>query len=447
MAETFVPTQISPSALEFLTEQNGEPKWFQEIRRQGWEAFEQIPMPTPRDEEWRRTDLKAFRFEHYTPIALPNYDGVASVEALPDYLQPFLHPGTEEGNVSGLLVHHGAKSVYRWLSEEAERKGVIFTDMATALQQHPELLQGRLHQLIPPDTTKFVALHAALMNAGAVIYVPPRVRLELPLYLFFWLDMQQASLFDHLLIVADKDSEVIVLVHYASPQGGFSALSSGGVEIYAEPTSQVHFISMQEWGRRVYDFHFVRANIRQDAYLRWCLTAFGGKLWRVNCHSRLAERGAITDMLGMSVGDGIQRFDHHTFQEHIAPKCKSDSLFKVVLLDRASSVYRGLIKVHPNAQGTDAYQANRNLLLSQRAKTDSMPLLEIEANEVRCTHGATVGRLDENQLFYLMSRGLSKKQAEKIVVDGFLKPVIDKVPVSWFSEKMQALLDVKMLSL
>jgi Fe-S cluster assembly protein SufD len=260
------------------------------------------------------------------------------------------------------------------------------------------------------------------------------------------LDAERSSLFDHVLVIADKESEVVVLTHYASPQGEFSALSSGAVEIFAEPGARVFFISLQEWGERVYDFHFVRANIRQDAYMRWVLTAFGGKLWRINCHSRLSEPGASTDMLGMSVGTGIQQFDHHTFQEHVAPQCKSDLLFKVVLMDRASSIYRGLIKVHKNAQGTDAYQANRNLLLSPKAKADSMPLLEIEANEVRCTHGATIGRVDELQLFYLMSRGISRRQAEKIIVDGFLRPVIDKVPVQWFGEKMQSLLDAKMLA-
>ncbi|MER3501684.1 MAG: Fe-S cluster assembly protein SufD [Candidatus Fervidibacterota bacterium] len=444
MTELVVPTQISQEALEFLVARNGEPEWVREIRWQAWEWFEQIPMPTPRDEEWRRTDLKAFRLSDYAPLSLPTYDGVPSVDALPDELKRFLHPGAEESNVVGVLIHHGAKAVFRWLSEEAERKGVVFADMATALQHHAEQVRQYLHQLISPSETKFVALHAALMNAGAFIYVPPRVRLELPLHLFFWLDAERTSLFDHVLVVADRESEVIVLAHYASPQGDFSALSSGAVEIFVEPRAKVHFVSLQEWGNRVYDFHFVRAHICRDAYLRWCLTAFGGKLWRINCHSRLAEPGASTDMLGMSVGAGIQQFDHHTFQEHAAPFCRSDLLFKVVLMDRASSIYRGLIKVHKGAQGTDAYQANRNLLLSPRARADSMPLLEIEANEVRCTHGATIGRVDEQQLFYLMSRGLSRRQAEKLIVDGFLAPVIAKVPINWFAQKMQQLLDAKM---
>jgi len=446
MEKLVLPTQISREALEFIIGLNGEPGWVQELRRKAWEVFEQTPMPTPKDEEWRRTDLKAFKLSEYAPISLPSYDGIPSVDALPDELQRFLHPRAEEGNVAGLLVHHGAKAVYRWLSEEAESKGVIFADMATALREHANLLSDKLHQLVPPNETKFVALHAGLMNAGAFLYVPPRVRLELPLHLFFWLDAERTSLFDHLLIIADKESEVVVMAHYASPQGNFSALSSGAVEIFAEPGSQVYFISLQEWGDRVYDFHFVRADIRRDAYMRWVLTAFGGKLWRINCHSKLSEPGASTDMLGMSVGAGTQQFDHHTFQEHVAPQCRSDLLFKVVLMDRASSIYRGLIKVHKNAQGTDAYQANRNLLLSPKAKADSMPLLEIEANEVRCTHGATIGRVDEQQLFYLMSRGIPRRQAEKIIVDGFLRPVIDKVPVQWFGDKMQALLDAKMLA-
>lgn len=446
MAELVLPTQISREALEFIIKRNSEPSWVQKLRQNAWEVFEQIPMPTPKDEEWRRTDLKALKLNEYVPISFPDYDGFPSIEALPEKLLQSLHSAVEKDNVAGLIVHHGAKAVYQWLSEEAKRKGVIFTDIATALRDYPELLNGRLHQLITPSENKFVALHAALMNSGAFVYVPPRVRLELPLHIFFWLDAERSSLFDHLLIVADEESEVIVLAHYASPQGEFAALSSGAVEIFAEPSSQVHFISLQEWGNRVYDFHFVRANIRRDAYMRWVLTAFGGKLWRINCHSRLVEPGASTDMLGMSVGAGVQQFDHHTFQEHVAPQCKSDLLFKVVLMDRASSIYRGLIKVHKNAQGTDAYQANRNLLLSPKAKADSMPLLEIEANEVRCTHGATVGRIDEQQLFYLMSRGISRRQAEKIIVDGFLRPIIDKVPARWFGEKMQSLLDSKMLA-
>ncbi len=446
MAELAIPTQIAPEALAFLMERNSEPQWLKEQRQRAWETFEQLPMPSPRDEEWRRTDLKTFRLTDYVPLYLPERDGVRSPEELPEAALPFLRPGSEAENVAGLLIHHGAKAVYQWLSNEAHRKGVLFTDILTAARQFPNLVEERLHRLVLASENKFVALHAALMHAGAFVYIPPRVRLELPLHLFFWLDAERHALFDHVLIVADKESEVIVLAHYASPQGEFEALASGAVEIYAEPSAQVHFISLQEWGNRVYDFHFVRANIRQDAYLRWCLCAFGGKLWRINCHSRLAEPGASTDMLGMSVGTGVQQFDHHTFQEHVAPNCRSDLLFKVVLMDRASSIYRGLIKVHKNAQGTDAYQANRNLLLSPKAKADSMPLLEIEANEVRCTHGATIGRVDELQLFYLMSRGLSRRQAEKIIVDGFLKPVIAKVPVQWFGEKMQALLDAKMLA-
>ncbi|MGQ9463624.1 MAG: Fe-S cluster assembly protein SufD [Candidatus Fervidibacter sp.] len=444
MSRLVAPTQISREAVSFLAERNGEPPWVRDLREKAWGIFENLPMPTPRDEEWRRTDLKAFRLSDYEPLPLPAYDGVSSIDELPDELQRFLHPGAEEGNVAGLLVHHGARAVYKWLSEEVKSKGIVFVEMATALNRYPDLLESRLHQLVQPNETKFVALHAALMNAGALIYIPPRVQLELPLHLFFWVDLEKSALFDHVLVIADRDSEVTLLAHYASPQGDFSALSSGVVEIFAEPGSRVHFTSLQEWGQRVYDFHFVRADIRKDAYLRWCLAAFGGKLWRINCHSRLGEPGASTDMLGMSVGAGVQQFDHHTFQEHVAPHCKSDLLFKVVLMDRASSIYRGLIKVHKNAQGTDAYQANRNLLLSPKARADSMPLLEIEANEVRCTHGATIGRVDETQLFYLMSRGLSRRQAEKIIVNGFLQPVIDKVPVAWFGDKMRALLDTKM---
>ncbi|MCS7223304.1 MAG: Fe-S cluster assembly protein SufD [Armatimonadetes bacterium] len=428
--------RLSPQVLK-----DGEPAWLTELRQQAWETFLRLPLPSTKEEDWRRFDLRGFRWEDYHLATPPPYTVVSSVQQLPDPIQSQLRPADAD-QWAGLMVFHGPRRVFSYLSEAARAKGVLMDELTTD-QPTDIVWQSHLHALIRPDTSKFVAAHAALMNAGVVVVIPPKLVLEKPLHLFFWLDEPGAALFDHILVIARRDSQVTVVLHYASPENLPSGLHSSGLELYAEPGAAVNILCLEEWSKSLYDFQFLRGRLDQDAYLKWSLANFGARMKRLDVHSQLAGRGASTDMLSLTIADQNQHIEHHTLQEHVKENCKSDLLFKVVLLDRSSSVYRGMIRVHPKAQGTDAYQANRNLLLSSNARADSMPLLEIQANEVRCTHGATISRLDELQLFYLMSRGLPKRLAEKIVVDGFLQPVLDRFPVPIVSDKIRRLWENK----
>ncbi len=425
---------------------NGDPDWLRTLRHQAWTTFQDLPMPSTKDEDWRRLDLRGFRWENYQIPSQPTYPPLTDLTDLLEPIRKALSPLSRE-SVDALLVVHSGRMVFRYLSDDGRRKGIIVDDVRGTTGDRDVHWQTYLHRLIPPSTSKFVAVHAALMNSGTVVCVPERTRLEKPIYLFHWLDEPGSALFDHLLLIARKDSESTLVVHHASPEDLSSGLHSGAVEIYAEPGARVNVVAFQHWSWSLYDFRFLRGRLEDNAYVRWCLANLGARISRIDVHSQLAGRGAATDMLSITVAEQNQHIEHHTNQEHIKDRCRSDLLFKVVLLDRASSVYRGMIRVHPKAQGTDAYQANRNLILSPGARADSMPLLEIQANEVRCTHGATIARLDELQLFYLMSRGLPRRLAEKIVVDGFLKPVVDRFPIPWLNEKIQMLWQRKIAGL
>jgi Fe-S cluster assembly protein SufD len=215
------------------------------------------------------------------------------------------------------------------------------------------------------------------------------------------------------------------------------AMHAGAAEIYLKPGSLVRYIWLQDWGRNVWNFSTQRAILEQDSVLQWYVGAFGSRLTKANLEVALMGRGARAELAGLFFADGQQHMDHHTYQNHLSGLTGSDLLFKGALRDRARSVYQGLIRIHKDAQRSDAYQNNRNLLLSRQARADSIPSLEIEANDVRCTHGATAGPVEEEHVFYLMSRGLSRREAEHLIVDGFFDEVLQRLPLERVRERLR----------
>jgi Fe-S cluster assembly protein SufD len=241
-----------------------------------------------------------------------------------------------------------------------------------------------------------------------------------------------------MLIVAEEGASVVVVDSWASPTGTDPLLASGVVEIIAKEASQVRYIQLQDWGRSAWNFTTQRAIVSQDAVVNMLNVSLGSRLSRNLIASDLVGPGSAAEMLGLYFADERQHLDNQTRQMHIAPYATSDLLYKGAIKDRARTVYLGVIKVFPDAQRTDAYQANRNLLLSRTSRADTMPELEIGANDVRCTHGATVGQVEEEYIFYLMSRGITRTEAIKLIVDGFFDEVIERVPVPEVQETVRA---------
>jgi Fe-S cluster assembly protein SufD len=416
---------FSEEALEELSWSRNEPAWLRQLRMDAWRTWERTPMPSRKDEEWRRTDISMLDLGRAIPFF--DQDGhVDKMDDLPSEVRSLLTDGT---SMAGVRVHRNSSTAFTQLSDELAAKGVVLTDMNTAVREHGNLVQRYIGSQITPSDGKFQALHAAFWSGGTFMYVPRTVELQAPVHAVTWADAQGISVMPHTLIVLEPGARLSFVDDHASPEGRSPALVNGAVELVIGEGARLDYVSIQRWGTSVFAFGTQRASVGRDAHLTSLSVVLGSKLTKSWIDSLLKEPGAYVQMVGIMFANGKQRFHHHTLQDHQAPNTTSDLLFKAALTDEARSEYSGLIRVHKDAQKTDAYQANRNLSLSEHARADSMPKLEIEANDVRCTHGATVGPIDEEQIFYMMSRGLPRPVAERMIVEGFFEQVMEKIPI------------------
>ncbi|MDD3825472.1 MAG: Fe-S cluster assembly protein SufD [Anaerolineae bacterium] len=410
-------------ALEALAAEWNEPNWLLEKRYEGWAHYEQAEPPF-----WRRTELK-LDWEELIPYA-PAQRPVDDLTALP----PKLHAALGVyGRRAGLMVQRDSARVYRDLGDEARRQGVIWTDLSTAAREHPEIVQGRfMDEAVPVTTDKYTALHAAFWSGGTLLYVPRGVTVELPFISVLWQEMPQLASMPHTLLVAEEGSSVTLVSELLSM--GCDACPDtyhGGVtELYVGPGARVRYINTQDLGRHIYDLRRQTALLDRDSRLEWLTVTLGGKLSRSSQHTVLRGSGAEAKVTGLYLPDGKQHVAFDTLQDHVATSGTSDLLYQGALLGRSRAVYEGTIRAWPGAQKTNAYQSNRNLLLSPKARADSLPQLEIEANDLRCTHGATVSQVDQDQVFYLQSRGIPRIEAVRLIVEGFFQPTLDRLPES-----------------
>lgn len=414
-----------------------------EKRLEAYALYESLPMPhTTEDDVWRRTVdmrtqdywrrsrrlLRGFALEKYYPNVQAN--GGLSVKDI-DY---------NEEETAAVLVQVDGQLQYISDSEMLKEKGVYFAHLNTALQEQPELLRNYfMSRAVTLETTlksgniarynKFDALHGAFWQGGYLLYVPKGVKVEIPLRVYIRMSGGEQADLSHTLIVAEEGSEVAILEDNSSTNPDASGFHSGAVEIFAGQNANVTYVQVQRWNRQVWNFASHRAIVARDAQLCWVTATFGSRFSKINQAAVLDGAGSNAEMLGLAFTDARQHFDVSTAQEHTSPHTTSDLLYRTVLKDRAETAWGGNIYVYPSANHTDAYQKNDNLLLSERAHADTLPGLEIEAHEVRCTHGATAGKIDAEQIFYLMSRGLPYPQAEKLIVDGFFQPVMERIPL------------------
>lgn len=436
--ELTIPLSISREAVETLSALKREPDWMLDRRLLAWRFFEEIPMPTGMEETWRRTRLTGFKLDAVQPFAPARDVRVAKQTDLPAAIQAEL--ATLSTN-AGAVVHRDADLLFSSLRPDLEAKGVIFCDLHTAVREHPDLVQKYFmsEAVALPDDDKFAALHAALWNGGTFLYVPRGVTVDTPLQGLIALDQAGVGNFSHTIIVAEAGAEVTYLEEMVSLQDRDNQdFHSGIVEIIAQPAARVNYISLQSWGSHVYNFSRERAVVGRDAHVRWVTSQLGSRLTKTFQQADLLGAGASSEMLGVLFAAGRQHIDLDTYQRHVAPNTVSDLLYKGALRDRAHAVWRGMIRVEPNAQKTNGYQKNQNLILSKQARADSVPGLEISADDVRCTHGVTVSQVEPEYLFYLMSRGLNKEQAEHMIVAGFFEEVLARIPLEGVREKLEA---------
>ena len=400
-----------------------EPAWMRDVRWESWRVLQDTPKPARTDEAWRRTDFSALKFEDIGSVP-PATSVALALKKTPALVKNVLKDRRASG---ALLAADGAVSRVA-LSEGLAARGVLFADMDTAIERHGELIRRYfMSEVVKANDGYFAALHGAFWQGGAFLYVPAGVEVPLPLRAATWLSERAVS-FGHTLIVLEPGARAVFIDEYASRATDRQALACGAVEMRLGAGAQLDYVHWQDWGRNVFNFTHERAKLERDATLHWIVAGLGGRLTKSFLDSRLAGPGATALMSGVYFADGAQHLDYDTEQNHVADHTKSDLLYKGALKDKARAVWQGNIHVYPAAQRTDAYQANRNLLLSREARTDSIPGLEIEANDVRCTHGSAASQIDREEVFYLMSRGIPQRVSEQLIVNAFFQPVLDRIP-------------------
>jgi len=413
------------------------PDFIRDYRMRAWQTYQSMPFPKITDEPWRRTDIRR----------LPTVDfrlpGAGEFQDLPAVPGELLQPLVSDQHGGQIVLQPGGSMVD--VSEELRSKGVIFTDLFTAERHYGDKLAHILGQVVRSDEGKFAALAAAYSQTGVFLYVPSGVHIEHPLHSVLWGPGVDLAHLSHILVWLEEGSSLTYVHESASltePSGhGFHA---GIVEIHVGAGANLRFVELQSWGEHVWNFSHERARVSRDGNLDWIFVAVGSRLTKNISDLDLIGDGASGRMSGFYFTDGVQHLDHDTQQNHLAPHTTSDLLFKGALKDRSRSVWQGMIYVAPGAQKTDGYQANRNLILSDKARADSIPGLEIMADDVRCTHGATVGKIDPEEIFYTRSRGIPLPEAQKLIVEGFFDPVIQRIPFEGVQNRLKKTIEEKM---
>jgi Fe-S cluster assembly protein SufD len=414
------------------------PLWFRQQREQGWREFSTTLNPTRKDQAWRFSNVGALDLSPYRLGNRPSDDEQAEI----------LERSAVLNGKSGRLIFANDQFLDRDALPESLRKaGVIFQPLERALIEHEDLV--RKHFMAQPaalGSGKFAALHRAQVRAGTFLYVPRGVEIDLPIEIFHWLTEENAAVFPHLLLVADELSKVTVIEHFRSLDKIARGFACGVNDLIVGRGATVKYVCAQHWNESVTALQINATTVERDASAMSLNLHLGGSYSRFESMNRLIGEGARSDLLAVAVALRKQEFDARTLQDHVSPHTASDLLYKNALSDRARTTFGGLIRVEPHAHFTDAYQKVRNLLLSDDAEANSMPGLEILADNVRCSHGATSGQIDEDELFYLRTRGIPIRTAQRLIATGFLTEVIQRLDEDMIAAQLARLIEEKFAS-
>jgi Fe-S cluster assembly protein SufD len=428
-------TKQAGSILSGPVESRDFPDWFQDQQHAAWKEFETLPQPTRKDQAWRFSNvalLDLARFKINAPLSEDDRKNVLKYSrGLDKYAARLIFANDQ-------LIERDV------VSEDLKKRGVIFQPLERAIVEHADLFQKYFMSTEARlGSAKFAALHKALVSSGTFLFVPRGLEIEEPIEIFHWLRHDNMSVFPHLLLVADELAKVTVIEHFRSCDQRAAGFACGVNDLIAGPGAKVTYVCAQNWAENVIALQMNSTTVDHDAAAISLNLNLGSRYSRFESLSRLVGEGGRSDLLAVSVAKGQQEFDARTLQDHISPHTASDLLYKNALDDRARCTFGGLIRVEPHAHFTDAYQKVRNLLLSDDAEANSMPGLEILADNVRCTHGATSGQIDEDELFYLRTRGIPVPVAQRLIVTGFLDEVIQRLDHAPIADHLRRLIEAK----
>lgn len=431
--ESSLAAGFTPEVFEGFLQTRDEPAWVTQARRDAFELYQEKLAEPLDQEEWKRVDLRAFR-----PGKFQLHDDSFDAGNLGTLM-------LDRADFAGSVVHVDGHYARGSASEELKARGVLFGDLATMLREHGDTLRPHFGtRAVQAGTDRFSAWHAAFWTGGTVLYVPRGVTVDEPLYSLIGLAQAGAADFSHTLVILEDDAEATLLEETSSATEEAAGLHVGAVELLVGKNARLRYVQLQNWNSKTWHFAHQSGRVDGNGSLQWTVGGLGAKLAHIHQDVHLDGRGAEGQVNGVNFATDKQLISYYTQQTHHAPDTRSDLLYKDVLRDKARCVWRGMIKVDKEAQQTDGYQRNDSLLLSSTARCDAIPGLEIEADDVRCTHGATAGRVDVEQVFYAMCRGLTEYEAMHMIVQGFFQIVTDRIPVELVRETLDKAVERKL---
>lgn len=455
MSDSKQGNTIAREEVENLCRINGEPTWLKDNRLAGWEAYLQCPMPTGRTEDWRTTIVDTLDLSELTAV-----EPIA--KATKDIAHDLLTSAKANlGDLAGVYVEDyatGSKS--QTVDKAITDKGVIFAPLKVALEQHSDVLKELITTERAGLKDKFTLMNQALWTDGLYLRVPKNTTVDVPFVFMVNLPVKAKAteaaknadsevekfgqaVFPKVILVAEENSKVNFVTMMSSQEStqaeGQITLANASFELHLAPGANVSVAEVSNMGEEVFLVNRIKAFIGKDATLDYTTAGLGAKQIKADIETILTAPGATARVNGVVLGDSDERFAYNTIADHTATDTNSNIVFRVALKDQSTSIYQGIIKVEKIAQRTDSYQSNKNLLLGTEARADSIPKLEILADDVKCSHGATVGPVDKEQLFYLNSRGLTLIQAEEMIVTGFFQQVLDTIPITGVAQWMSKL--------
>lgn len=395
-----------------------------------WEAYQQLDFPKMTEEAWRRTDIRSL-------------DSASFQFSLPESAPRPVKKVIKDDLCGWVKITDEGISEY-WLSEQAQQAGVIVESLREAQLNHAELVSEWLGKVISPKEDKFAAMVGAAAQFGIFIYVPQRVLPEKPIMISFLGNNPALAKLSHSLIVIDKGASLTLITDSSSTESNRQAFFASLMEVVVGGDAELKFCQLQNFSRQTYAVMHERVQLHQNAQLEWMNASLGGELIKTFSTIDLSSAHASARMSGLYFADENQHYDFDTQQNHFSPDTFSNLLYKGALLGDSHTVWQGMVYVAPGAIRTNGYQLNNNLILEKSSHADSIPGLEICADDVRCSHGATVGKVDEDQLFYLLSRGLSEVESKRLIVEGFFDAIIQMLPLAWLRERISQQIQEKL---
>ena len=423
---------LSEKVVAQISEMKGEPSWMRDFRLKSFKLFEKRPMPT-----WG-ADLSGINFDdiyyYIKPVAEQGKTWNDIPSEIKDTFDRLGIPQAEQKYLAGVTAQYESEAVYHKVREDLEKIGVIFTDMDTALREYPDIIKEHFATVIPASDNKFASLNSAVWSAGSFVYVPENVRVEIPLQAYFRINAQNMGQFERTLIIAAPGSYVHYVEGCTAPTYASDSLHSAVVEIKVMEGARVRYTTIQNWSKNVYNLVTKRAAAYRDATMEWVDGNLGSKVTMKYPAVLLMEPGARGDVLSVAFANNGMHQDAGAKITHLAPHTTSQILSKSVSKGTGRASYRGLIRINPGAHHTKSTVRCDALLLDENARTDTYPTIRIEENRTEVGHEATVSKVGEDQLFYLMSRGLDESEAYSLIVNGFIEPITKELPMEYAVE-------------